>query len=238
VWGAGGELLSEDLSAAAFTSEEAVSGIEFYASLFTQGFTPPDTLELNSAQVDGLFSGGRVAMVVSGPWNVANSRATVDNNGWSDPENEANLWPDSYAVAEVPAGPAGRFTFVGGSDLSVWNSSDNLDQAIALAQFLVSDESQARYTQAIGMLPTTNSALALPEFAEDPDYSVFIAAVENGRSYPTIAAWGPLETIMVTNLGALWDDVAGVNGEFDAATMIPARLEAAAEEVNATIAQQ
>jgi multiple sugar transport system substrate-binding protein len=237
VWGAGGDLLSEDLSSAAFNSEEATSGVSFYASLFTNGFTPPDSLELNSAQVDGLYSSGRVAMVISGPWMVANSRTSIDNNGWMDESNPDNLWPASLAVSEIPAGPAGRFTFVGGSNLSVWNTSDNLPEAIALAQYLVGDESQLRYTQAVGLLPVTNTALASDAFAADEDYSVFVSAVANGRSYPTIAVWGPLETIFVASLGALWDDVAGVNGEFDAATMIPARLNAAAEEVNAALAQ-
>lgn len=235
VWGAGGDILAEDLKSAAFNSEKGVEGIGFYADLFTQGFTPADTLELNSAQVDGLYSAGRVAMIVSGPWAVANSRTPVSANGWMDEAKEDNLWPASLGVAEIPAGPAGRFTFVGGSDLSVWNSSDNLDLAVKLAQFLVSDESQTRYTQTIGMVPATNSALNSDFFAKDEDFGVFVTAITNGRSYPAIAAWGPLETIMVTNLGALWDDVAGVNGEFDAAKMIPERLNAAAEEVNAAI---
>ncbi len=238
VWSAGGDLLSADLTEATFNSPEAVAGVGYYAGLYTQGFTPPDSLELNSAQVDGLFSGKRVAMIISGPWNVANSRTSIDNNGWANPEAEDNVWPDAFAVAEIPAGPGGRYTFVGGSDLSVWNTSSNLPEAILLAQFLASDESQIRYTQAIGMLPAANSALADPLFAEDEDYSVFISAVENGRSYPAIAAWGPIETVMVTSLGALWDDVAGVNGPFDPATMIPARLDAAVEEVNAVLQSQ
>ncbi|HRE46579.1 MAG TPA: sugar ABC transporter substrate-binding protein [Aggregatilineales bacterium] len=237
VWSAGGDLISADLKTATFNDEKSVEGVAFYASLFTSGFTPPDTLELNSAQVDGLLSSGKAAMIVSGPWNVPNSRTSIDKNGWSDPSKEGNLWPEAYAVAEIPAGPAGRYTFVGGSNLGVFKSSANLEGAVKLAQFLVSDSSQARYTQTIGMLPTAKSTLALAEFAGDKDYSVFISAVENGKSYPAIAAWGPIETIMVTNLGALWDDVAGVNGAFDAAKMIPARLAAAAEEVTKALAQ-
>lgn len=238
VWSAGGDLLNEDQTGAAFTSEEALSGINYYASLYTQGFTPVDSLELNSAQVDGLFSGGRVAMVISGPWNVVNSRTSVDNNGWSDEELEGNLWPDNLGIAEIPAGPAGRYTFVGGSNLGVYNTSDNLDLAVELAQFLSANpESIIEYTQDIGMLPAYTPALEDEIFAEDEDFSQFISAIENGRSYPTIAVWGPLETVMVTNLGALWDDVAGVNGEFVPDEQIPARLEAAAQEVESTIEQ-
>ena len=232
VWGAGGDMLTEDLSASAFNSEEAIAGVKFYASLYTQGFTPPDSLELNSAQIDGLFSEGRVAMVISGPWMVKNSRTPNDEGGWGD-----NEWAQYVGVAEIPAGPAGRYTFVGGSDLAVWNTSEHLEEAVMLAQFLVSDESELRYCDGIGMLPATNSALQSDAFAGDEDYGVFVTAIDHGRSYPAIAAWGPIETVMVTNLGALWDDVAGVNGPFDPDTMIPERLNAAAEEVNNVIAQ-
>ncbi len=233
VWGAGGDILNATYTEAVFNSPAAMEGVEFYTSLYTKGYTPPDALELNSAQIEGLYAEGRVAMVVSGPWIVLNSRTDPENGGFAGSPAAENL-----AVAQIPAGPAGRYTFVGGSDLTVWNSSEHQDLAVELVQYLVSAESQVRYCSNISMLPAVVEALEDPYFAEDPAYSVFIEAMDNGRSYPTIPAWGPIETVMVTNLGALWDDVAGVNGPFDPETMIPARLDAAVEEVNNVLAQQ
>jgi multiple sugar transport system substrate-binding protein len=231
VWGAGGEMLNPGNTAAVFNSPEAIAGFKFYASLFTKGYTQPDVLELNSAQVDGRFSSGEVAMVISGPWMVKGSRTPTDQGGWSESEAAQFL-----AVHEIPAGPAGRYTFVGGSNLTVWNASQHQKEAVEFVKFLVSRESQIRYNLNIGMLPAVKAALADPAFKDDPDYGVFVQAVENGKSYPAIAAWGPLESAMVKNLGALWDDVAGVNGPFDPDTMIPARLNAAKQEVDALLA--
>ena len=231
VWGAGGDMLNPGNTAAVFNSDKAIEGFKFYASLFTKGYTPPDVLELNSAQVDGLFPSGEVAMVISGPWMVKGSRTPNDDGGWGDSDAAKVM-----GVHEIPAGPAGRYTFVGGSDLTVWNSSKHQKEAVEFVKYLVGKESQIRYCQNIGMLPAVNEALADSTFKDDPDYGVFVQAVEHGKSYPAIAAWGPLETAMVKNLGALWDDVAGVNGPFDPDTMIPARLNAAKQEVDALLA--
>lgn len=232
VWEAGGDMLNPGNTAAVFNSPEGIEGVKFYASLYTQGFTPEDALELNSAQIDGLFSDGSVAMVISGPWMIKGARTPEDQGGWKESEAAQNL-----AVAEIPAGPAGRYTFVGGSDLTVWRGSKHPEMAVELVKFLTSKESQIRYGLNIGMLPAVKEALADPSFADDPDYQVFVSAVENGKSYPAIAAWGPIETAMVKSLGALWDDVAGVYGPFDADTMIPERLNAAAQEVDNLLAQ-
>jgi multiple sugar transport system substrate-binding protein len=238
VWGAGGDLLSKDLKTATFNDKTSLEGIKFYASLYTDGLTPTDSLELNSAQIDGLFQQGRVAMVISGPWLVSTSRRNLDNGGWIDPNAKTSIWPDALAVAEIPAGPAGRFTFVGGGDLGVFKHTKHLKESIKLAQFLASDASQLRYTQATGFLPVTKTALANKVYNEDEDFKVFVSAISSGRSYPTIASWGPLETVFVANLGALWDDVAGVNGKFDPDKQIPDRLEKLATEVNSTIKNQ
>jgi len=231
VWEAGGDMLNPGNTAAAFNSPEAIEGVQFYTSLYTKGYTPSDALELNSAQVDGLYGEGKVAMVISGPWLVKNSETPSDQGGFAGTDAANNL-----AVHEIPAGPAGRFTFVGGSNLTVWQSSKYPKEAVMFVQYLASRESQVRYSANIGMIPANKEALADPVFSDDPRYGVFVQAVANGKSYPAIAAWGPIESAMVKHLGALWDDVAGVNGPFDPETMIPERLNQAAEEVNALLA--
>ncbi len=231
VWEAGGDLLNPGNTAATFNSPEAIEGVKFYASLYTKGYTPPDVLELNTAQVEGLFSDGKIATVITGPWMVKGARTPNDKGGWGD--NEAAKY---IATHEIPAGPAGRFTFVGGSNLTVWNSSKHPEMAVEFVKFLVSKESQVRYSNNIGMLPAVKEALADPAFSEDPLLKVFVSAVEHGKSYPAIPAWGAIENAMVKALGALWDDVAGVNGPFDPDTMIPARLNQAKQEVDALLA--
>ncbi len=231
VWGAGGDMLNKGNTAAVFNSPKAIKGFKFYASLYTKGYAPKDVLELNSAQVEGLFTSGKICSVISGPWMIKGSRTPKDKGGWAGSIAAKNL-----AVHEIPAGPSGRFTFVGGSDLTVWRSSKHQKEAVDFVKYLAGKESQIRYGLNIGMLPAVKEALADPKFKDDPGYGVFVKAVEHGKSYPAIAAWGPLESAMVKNLGSLWDDVAGVNGTFDPDTVVPKRLNAAKKEVDAILA--
>ncbi len=227
IWSNGGDWFNEDLTAAAINSPEAVEAIFFYANLYNQGFTPSDTLEKNSAEIDGGFQDGKYAMIISGPWMVSGSRVPEDQGGWSEKVAAQNM-----AVHEIPNSPntGEHYTFVGGSNLTLWKSSAHKEEAQLLIDFLTTPESQVRYCTTIGMLPAVVEALDDPAISEDPDYSVFKAAVANGKSYPALAAWGAIENELVTTLGALWDDVAA--GKVTTPEDIQERLDAAADAID------
>lgn len=199
IWPFGGDLLTADGTAAAFNSAEAVDALAFYTGLYADGLTPDDTLELNSASAEGRFHDGLAATYFTGPWDVANSRATGDG-----------AWPATvsanYGVTEIPAGPAGQFTFVGGSNLGIFKSCAHPEEAVKLVQYLVGDESQIRYTTAISMLPVTLSGQA--SFAGDPMFDVFLSAAAKGRTPNPIAQWGAVENNLQTAIQAIWEDVA------------------------------
>lgn len=226
IWSNGGDWFDENLEFAAINSPEAVEGIFYYANLFNMGLTPSDTLEKNSAEVDGGFQDGKSALIISGPWMVANSRAPEADGGFAEKVAASNM-----AIHEIPDAPTGEhYTFVGGSNLTLWKTSAHPEEAQALIDFLTSVESQVRYCQNIGMLPAVQAALDDPAISEDPDYSVFKAAVVNGKSYPALASWGAVENVLVTSLGTLWDDVAA--GEVQTAEDLQSRLDDAADEID------
>lgn len=227
IWSNGGDWFTEDLSAAALNSPEAVEGIFFYANLYNEGLTPTDTLEKNSAEIEGLWQDGKAAIWFAVPSIIGNTRNTAENGGYSEKVAAANL-----GLAQFPASPATgeRYTFVGGSNLTVWNTSEHPEEAMALMNFLLSTESQVRYATTIGMLPTTVEALADPAITEDPMYSLLIPAVENGKSYPALASWGAIENVLTTSLGAMWDEVAA--GNIKTQEDVQAVLDAAADEID------
>jgi multiple sugar transport system substrate-binding protein len=199
IWPFGGDLLSADGTKAAFNSTEAVDALAFYTSLYAEGLTPADTLELNSASAEGRFHDGLAATYFTGPWDIVNSRATGDG-AWN-PVVSAN-----YGVTEIPAGAAGQFTFVGGSNLGIFKSCANPEAAARLVQYLVSDESQIRYATAVSMLPATLSGQAA--FAGDPLFDVFLSAAAKGKTPNPIAQWGAVENNLQTAIQAIWEDVA------------------------------
>ncbi|GAA5530692.1 sugar ABC transporter substrate-binding protein [Herpetosiphon gulosus] len=226
IWNSGGDLLSSDLSEATFNSEAAVAGVSEFANLYSSKLTVTNTLELNSAQVDASFGDGRTFSAITGPWLISNARTAADAGGWAN-----RTVADNLAYAEFPAGPGGSYTFVGGSNLAILKSCENADAAVKFVQFLAANESQLRYSQAIGMLPATKTAQADASIASDALYSVFISAAAKGKTSAPIAEWGQVESVLNEQLGSLWDDVATAGGPVSPEA-VKTRLDQAAQTVN------
>ncbi len=231
IWAYGGDLLSADGTAAAFNSPEAVQGVTTYYGLYGRGLTPEDTLELNSAQADSRFGEGTSASYITGPWIISNAR-DLENSGWTE------VAAKNLAFAPFPKGPGGQYTFVGGSNLGILESCANKDAALAFVKYLLSKESQIRYANAIGMLPTTKEAQNDPVFTEDPLFSVFIESAQYGKTALNIPAWGQVENNLQSALQALFEDVAelGIGNPIDQDT-VQQRLDEAAETINSLLKQ-
>jgi multiple sugar transport system substrate-binding protein len=228
VWAYGGDILTPDLSAAAFNSPEAVRGITQFYGLYGKGLTAPDTLELNSSQTEFRFGQGQAATVITGSYVISSARA---------PETASGAWPDAQAKANlgfvpVPAGPGGQWTFIGGSNLAILKSSKNQEAAVKFVNFLLSRESQVRYGQGIGMLPAVLSARADPAFTDDPLYSGLIRAAANGWTAPATGLWGQIEPAFQEALVGMWDDVAISPDQPIGIELVQQRMNAGARAVN------
>lgn len=141
VWGAGGTFCSDDLTQAKLSEEEAITGCDFYFDLINQGFMPiPD-----GHLPQGNFFTGHYAMQFSGSWPAE----TYLNPRW---EHSVPEVANGFAVTLFPAGPQGRYTFLGGSNLGVTSMSPNKDLAWEFIQFLTDPSRQLAHAQAIGSL--------------------------------------------------------------------------------------
>jgi multiple sugar transport system substrate-binding protein len=226
IWSAGGDMLSADNNKSAFNSDAAVKGAQFYTSLYQQGLVYKEGLEKNSGDIETFWANGDVGSIISGPWVVRNSKMGRDNGGYND-----SITAKNFAVAMIPAGPAGAKPFVGGANLSILKSSKNGDAAVKVIQYLVSKKPSLQYADLTGNIPATLDAQNDPRYTDDANYKVFLQALRDGKSYPQVAAWNSIESAMQKNLSVLWDDIAA--GKTDT---IKARLNAAAQEVDTIIA--
>lgn len=208
----------------------SMNGILAYIKLADAGLIPRSALELNTAQIEANFTNGMYAVTFSGPWLAKNLTTPVAQGG-----NDDTITAKNFAVAEFPAGPKGRYVFFGGSNLSVMKSTKHPKEAVELVKFLTSDESQKRYTMGIGMLPARVSALNSDVFRKDPHMQPLINQCKNGRSYPAIAGWGPIESVLLKRLGIVWDNVAGVKGAYSPEA-VKDELRGTAQEMNSVLA--
>ena len=208
---AGGELVNEDGTEVTADSPENLAGLEFVQQLHDAGVykTP--------AEVDAGWSGealgqGKAAMVIEGPWIKG---IDVD-------------FPDvNYAKYELPAGPEGPSTFTFTNCWGIPQNSDTADQATSLVEFLTSDDQQLAFSEAFGVIPSTESAAAT--YAETyPDNASFVASAEYAVSPVNFAGSASAITDFNSQLESLF------GGDAQAILdSVQTSLQAALDEANA-----
>jgi multiple sugar transport system substrate-binding protein len=231
VWDNGGAELNDDASKSTINSTQAAQGVDFVANLVTKGLFDKSMLERDGTQVENQFKGGRLAVWIGGPWVLSTISRTDDKN-WV-PAARANV-----GVAAMPTGPAGKaFTFVGGSNLMMFKSSQNKDAAWELIKFLSQDDTQTAYADLMGMFP---ARLDPQEQAshKDANYAAFYEAIQDGRTYAPIPQWGQVETAYKTRFGNILDMAAGHGKEDYSPEAVKKELEEAAKEANGLLAQK
>ena len=205
LYSAGGRAFADGGTHATFDSEAGRAALGLYKTiLFDRRI---DSVELEGDQQG--FGQERVAMFIREPHVMR----------WLD-----DNYPDlDYGVAPIPRrdtsiSAAGSYMFAVSAD------SPHPDAAWRFAQFIMSDESYTRYTEAAGVVPTTASVAALPRYAEDTDMQVFLnQPARNVGAFPRASRAGDI-------LGAYIERFA--YGQIEADDL----LERATRDVNAVLA--
>ncbi len=183
--GYGARFLNDE-GACGFDSPEFREALTFYTNLYIEDkVSPPDTPTYGNPQLEQLFQQGRLAMMVDGPWLYrALEEAKVD-------------WLENVGIAEIPAGPEGKFGFLGGWPLVLWKNSQNKDAAFAWIRFATDPDGYLpQLAAASGLLPGRKSIVDVEPWNTEP-LDVFATQLEFAYPYqypaPEIPQMGALE---------------------------------------------
>lgn len=161
---AGGGLMDGDTVTA--NSAENVQALEYVQGLLEEGSLawPAD---LGAGWGGEAFGNGSAAMVIEGPW----IRGALEND-----------FPDvEFQVVELPAGPAGPGTFTFSNCWGIPQGQDTAATAQELVAFLTSDDQQLAFSEAFGVIPSTESAAAT--YADTyPENAAFVAGADYAMS--------------------------------------------------------
>ncbi len=210
IWNAGGDVLTADAKHSALDTPQALSAIDFYSSLAVEGLVPSNALEKDSDILEGAFVGGDYGVIFSGSWLIrrifeAPKGSPVQGN---------------FDVAPYPAGAHGHATFFGGSNLAIFKGSRHKAEAWELLKYLGAKPAQIALTRMSSMMPTRPDAAADAALTpRHPAYAKLAAIAVDGRAYPPIPAWGPLETVYTKHLGQLAELSSGISGPYSFAAM-------------------
>ena len=152
-------------------------GFEFYVSLFRDSLAPP----LANTQISNVyqeFEAGRIAMWITGPWNVGQFKTRL-------PASLQNSW----GTAPLPGPDSSGVSIAGGSSFSVMQRSPSKDIAWRFVTFMSDPARQARFYEQTGDLPARRSAWETPALAHDVHLLAFREQLGRVMPMPQVPEW-------------------------------------------------
>lgn len=201
LWAFGGGLFNTDeegnVTEILVNNEGSVEGLTFLLE-DVLGTIAPDDVDFANDYGNAMtaFKAGDVAMILNGPWSTADA---LSGEEFTDPEN--------LGVAVIPAGPDGdRGSPIGGHSYVVYAGMDQSRQACAVefARYLSSAENQGRLATELNLLPTRESAYALPAVQDSRLIADFQAVIENATARPVVPEGGAIYADFGPNFQAAW----------------------------------
>ncbi len=193
VWSAGGDLLDEGGTAARLAEPAAVDAVQYYQRLVAR-YNDPAVAAMVSNDVPAAFAAGRGAVTIDNSQSVGDFLANPDRAGLRA----------GWATAPLPAGKAGRFGFLGGSNLAILKDAEQPGAAFEWVRFLTAKQSQQRYAVSTGLWPARSEAVAGTRLETEPAYGAFREMIGRGRMYPSVPAWIVVESVIAKDFAELW----------------------------------
>ena len=206
VWDAGGDYVNAAGTKETISQDTSVDGVFQYASLASK-YVNKAVLQKSNNDVEALFASGQFAVTTDGPWLAQQMVQPTSGGGFAD----SAATKGGFGTVPYPAGPKDHKVFFGGSNLAVTKASKNEAAAYEWVRWLT-NQGQPTYVSKVGMWPARGLSANASVFASDQYDKAFKDQLQFGKSYPMIAAWGPIETALVKDFGSLWDQVSQSSG--------------------------
>ncbi|MFE6662353.1 extracellular solute-binding protein [Streptomyces sp. NPDC057697] len=186
LYGEGGDMVDASTKSVTIDNPEGVKAMKVVKDLVDSGAAKTDATD-GWENMQASFKDGKVAMMINGPWAVADTFAGKEF------KDKANL-----GIAPVPAGSAAQGAPQGGHNLAVYAGSKNLDASYAFVDYMTSTETQAEVTKELSLLPTRTSAYARQDVVDNEIVGFFKPVVETAVERPWIPETGSLFAPLVT----------------------------------------
>lgn len=193
VWGAGGEVATQDGDTwtSGLDSPQAREGLKFYTDLaLEQGSSTAGATTWKESDLLDSFAQGDVAMAIMGSWTPS---TVIEKN----PDLEGKI-----GAVPMPGKNAGEISpsFLGGSHLSMFETSENKDLSWEFIQLMTTGDYAAEWASQTGYFPGQISLLEdTMENASDIEKPFAKQFVEGGASLPVSPSFGKVQAKATTN---------------------------------------
>ncbi|MBP1995985.1 ABC transporter substrate-binding protein [Paenibacillus eucommiae] len=178
----GGDVLNEDYTKSKLSEPEAIAAAQFYVDLYkTHKVTPDSTMENDNAASRNLFSTEKVAMFISGNYDI-------------DPINKAN--PNIRFGTGMAPYSKERKTVLGGWNVAITASSKKQEAAWKFVNFIASPEISVKYSNTF----SSRVSAASNEKYQDPLIKPFLEGLKYATPMPAIPQMTQIRKIIHDNL--------------------------------------
>jgi multiple sugar transport system substrate-binding protein len=186
---AGADLTNSDVSAITLDTPEAREALQFVADQYSAGyFVRPS--DVDAGWAGEAFGQGKAAMTIEGNWIVGYLQQTFPDKTW--------------AVAELPAGPAGQGTFAFTVCYGVAESAANPDASWALIEYLTNAQGSLAWTTAFNVMPA-RASVADQWLADHPELEAFVTGAEYAHRWGFAPGFGDVITVFNDQAAAIVD---------------------------------
>jgi multiple sugar transport system substrate-binding protein len=189
LWAEGSDFVSVDGKSTLLNETKARQALQKYFQLAR--FLPGKELSSSLTAYHNMFFGRQAAVTIAGPGFVPEL--------WS--HQGMPPWSSQLGISSMP-GPS----FVGGTNLVIWEHSVHDREAVRLIAYLISPEVQNALVYFTTGLPTTQAAMNA--LVKSKAYTQeFINSIETGRSLPSIPLWGLTEQRLADTFCRIWQEL-------------------------------
>lgn len=182
IYSNGGSVLNADNTKSALTSPEAIEAAQIFVDMYrTHKISPDSTMENNNTVNRNLFASEKVAMFISGNYDV-------------DAVREAN--PDlDFGTAMQPSLKE-RKPILGGWSVGVTNTAKDAEAAFKFVNFLASPEVSPRYSITF----SSRKSAASHEKYQAPELQPFMESLNYAQAMPSIPQWTQIKQIVYSHM--------------------------------------
>ncbi len=163
-WLEGGDIVDSNNCSVLQTSK-GQNSLKTWSDLVVNDKISP--VGLTGAEADSLFSAGKAAMEMNGPWAAPGFKSAGIDLG----------------IAPIPVGVDGKVTLGSTAPLAISAKTKYPAQAQEFLAYWTSHDVQAKFSLSTGFPPLRTDLATDPKLAADPVVSVFAAQVPDSRLY-------------------------------------------------------
>ena len=206
LWNFGGDFVAEIDGGyrSALADSMTLVGLCHYLKLLRDQELSPNNLKENSAQSADRFVRAEQLMIFGTSELIRKIEFDTELGGLMD----SPLAKDGIMTIKGPAGPAGSFSFVGGSHLTLPKNSNPIKRHYAqdLFLFMLRADNIDFYSRQCGFIPPDKSLIRI--WMQDQRYNHLIEGLENhGRSCQNIPEWSEIEMAVNRMVSAIAENL-------------------------------